>query len=336
MHRHGLGPALASLIALAAPTQSPQSPTPPTDSRPELRQFTNLNRSFHIDMPAGWRQLAPGEALQLAAMPSCPEDLRSAQPRMFYAVGPVDRWLAGDFTGPWLYAVEQGNEWFVEDDFAGMLAARWHERGQATGVRYDLAEVRTGKVGPAGHDVRLAVRTSQKGDARATKSLDVYAPAGGQQFTLCAQHRVNLVLIEQVDTNSLRLEEYRLGWQLIGAHALRSATSGNFQQTRDLTATAREATDLQSDLITSFLVLSEVDRGEPPTAKKTGNAVTLYDLTDRNLHHLVSVSVAASGQIRVRTYGVSVSLFTELSLVRTEADSGDTNGAFRTRKTERN
>lgn len=184
MHRHGLGPALASLIALAAPTQSPQSPTPPTDSRPELRQFTNLNRSFHIDMPAGWRQLAPGEALQLAAMPSCPEDLRSAQPRMFYAVGPVDRWLAGDFTGPWLYAVEQGNEWFVEDDFAGMLAARWHERGQATGVRYDLAEVRTGKVGPAGHDVRLAVRTSQKGDARATKSLDVYAPAGGQQFTL--------------------------------------------------------------------------------------------------------------------------------------------------------
>lgn len=185
MHRHGLGPALACLIAFAAPAQSPQHPTPPADdARPELSQFTNLNRSFHIDVPAGWRQLAPNEALRLDAMPGCPEDLRSAQPRMFYAVGPVERWLAGDFAGPWLYAVEQGNEWFVEDDFASKLAARWRERGEATGVRYDLADVRAGKVGPAGHEVRFAVRTSQRGTERATRSLDVYAPAGGQQFTL--------------------------------------------------------------------------------------------------------------------------------------------------------
>jgi hypothetical protein len=185
MHRPGLGPALASLIALAAPTQAPPNPAPPAnDVRPELRQFTNLNGSFHIDLPAGWRQLAPNEALRLAGLPGCPEDLRSAQPRMFYAVGPVGRWLAGDFSGPWLYVVEQGNEWYVEDDFAGKLAARWRERGEATGVRYDLADVRAGKVGPAAHAVRFAVRTSQKGTERATRSLDVYAPAGGQQFTL--------------------------------------------------------------------------------------------------------------------------------------------------------
>jgi len=181
MHRPGLTAALATLIALAA---SAQDPPARTDARPDLRQFTNLNRSFHIDVPAGWRQLAPNEALRLAELPGCPEDLRSAQPRMFYAIGAVDRWLAGDFSGPWLYVVEQGNEWHIEDDFAGKLAARWRERGEATGVRYDLADVRAGKVGPAGHAVRLAVRTSQKGSERATRSLDVYAPAGGQQFTL--------------------------------------------------------------------------------------------------------------------------------------------------------
>jgi len=185
MHRRGLAAALATLIALAAPAQSPQNPTAPAaDARPELRQFTNLNRSFHIDVPAGWRQLAPNEALRLAELPGCPEDLRVAQPRMFYAVGPVDRWLASDFAGPWLYVVEQGNEWYVEDDFAEKLAARWRERGEVTGVRYDLADVRAGKVGPAGHAVRFAVRTSQKASERATRSLDVYAPAGGQQFTL--------------------------------------------------------------------------------------------------------------------------------------------------------
>jgi hypothetical protein len=175
MHRP-LGPVLASLIALAAPAQDAP--------RQELRQFTNVNRTFHIDLPAGWRQLAPNEALRLAELPGCPGDLRRAEPRMFYAVGPVDRWLTGDFQGPWLYVVEQDNEWHIEGDFASQLAENWARRGVATGERYDLTLVPEGKVGPAGHAVRFAVRTAQKGDARATKSLDVYAPAGGQQFTL--------------------------------------------------------------------------------------------------------------------------------------------------------
>jgi hypothetical protein len=171
-----LGPALATLIALAAAAQNPP--------RTELRQFTNLGRTFQLDLPAGWRQLAPMEAVRLSELPGCPEDLRKVQPRAFYAVGPVDRWLAGDFGGPWLYVVEQDNEWHVEGDFPAQLADNWAKLGAATGVQYDVAQVREGKVGPAGHPVRFAVRTAHKGTARATKSLDVYAPAGGQQFTL--------------------------------------------------------------------------------------------------------------------------------------------------------
>ena len=87
------------VLAIACPAQTP------------LREFRNRAQTFRIDLPADWRQLAPNEALRIGENPKAPAELCLAQPGRFYAVGPVDEWLAGVFTSPWVYVVEQDNEW---------------------------------------------------------------------------------------------------------------------------------------------------------------------------------------------------------------------------------
>lgn len=153
--------------------------------QPQTKEFRNAGGTFHLDLPAHWRQLAPNEARRIAELPGAPADLGYVEPRQFYAVGPVERWLAGDFSGPWLWVVEQGNEWQIDDDFADKLEQMWREKGQASGVRHELAEVAQTPVGTQDRVSIVALRTTTPPPpAAATRSLDVHAPSGGQQISL--------------------------------------------------------------------------------------------------------------------------------------------------------
>lgn len=147
-------------------------------------QFTCLNNTFLIDLPRDFRQLAPNEALRLAENAATPREWRSTSPRSYYAVGPIDRWLAGDLGTPWLYVLEQGREWHTADDFPKLLAERWRDNGDATGVSHELSDLREAQVGPQGHEVWLAERTSTPAEGRPVHSIDIYAPTGGRQVTL--------------------------------------------------------------------------------------------------------------------------------------------------------
>src|SRR5688572_3897041 len=122
MTRRRLAAALVGL-AIACPGQAPRAEA-------TLREFRNRALTFRIDLPATWRQLAPNEARQIGDNhPMAPAELCLAQPDRFYAVGPVDEWLAGRFTSPWVYVVEQDEEWYVPDDFATLLAEKWQKEG---------------------------------------------------------------------------------------------------------------------------------------------------------------------------------------------------------------
>jgi hypothetical protein len=173
--------AAVATIAMIASTGAPRAQAP----APELARFYNQSLTFHIDLPAGWRQLAPNEARRLGENPNAPRELAFVQPRQFYAIGPVDRWLQGDFAGAWLWVVEQGNEWVLADDYAAELAAMWERNGSSQGVRYEIRDVRRTTAGAAAHRVVRAERTGvPAGGGRPTRYTDVYAPAGGQQITL--------------------------------------------------------------------------------------------------------------------------------------------------------
>jgi len=163
--------ALAAL-AIACPAQT------------QLREFRNRALTFRIDLPVNWRQLAPNEALRISENPKAPAELGLSQPGGYYAVGPVDEWLAGVFTSPWVQVVEQ-DEWHLGDDFAAQLTEKWRKAGAATGVEYELTDIRRDKVGAQAREVLTARRTSTPKPPRLPlASLDVHAPAGHQEITL--------------------------------------------------------------------------------------------------------------------------------------------------------
>ncbi len=173
----------AAVLLLASLTQL--APAQDAAAQEPMREFRNANASFHIDLPADWRVLAPNEALQLRGNARAPARLGLSQPRSFYAVGPVARWLAGDFTGAWLYVAEQENEWHVEDDFATKLAELWQEEGRTSGDRHELSGVQRTKVGAQQVEAIVATRNTTPAAGRpALTSLDVHAPAGGRQVSL--------------------------------------------------------------------------------------------------------------------------------------------------------
>lgn len=147
--------------------------------------WRNLNGTFQIELPSGWRTLAPNEAVRIGENPRAPAQLGISQPRDFYPVGPVDRWLAGDFSGPWLYVVEQQEPWHLDDDFAAKLRDSWQRETESSGVRHELRDVHREKVGTQAVEVVLAQRISSPPAPRAPwVALDVYAPTGNQQISL--------------------------------------------------------------------------------------------------------------------------------------------------------
>lgn len=174
---------LAAVLAVAVVTATPAQ---------ELKPFVANTGTFQITLPANWRQLAPGEARRIATLPGAPKDLGYVEPRLFYAVGPVDEWLQGRFDSPWLWVVEQDNEWVVEDGFAERLAQMWRDKGDSTGVVHELAETGRANVGPGNHPVLTTLRASTPKDGVATRSIDVYAPTGGRQVSLSLTCRADL------------------------------------------------------------------------------------------------------------------------------------------------
>lgn len=184
------------LLAVAASAQQPDGAPPSRPAAPPVTprafpadeataRFANRNASFHIQLPAQWRQIAPGEARTVGERREAPPKLGFAQPNHFYAVGPVDQWLAGDFRGAWLYVVEQDAEWHIGDHWQDDLRAMWREEGAASGNRHELTNLRRAKVGTQGVEALLAERTTTPPDGRpVVRSLDVHAPCGGRQVSL--------------------------------------------------------------------------------------------------------------------------------------------------------
>jgi hypothetical protein len=152
----------------------------------DLRPFRSRSNTFRIDLPADWRQLAPGEVADLQRkVPDLPLDVGRNEPALFYAVGPIDRWLAGDFDGSYLYVVEQDNEWHLGGDLQPMLQAMWDRKGASDGNRYEILAVERTEAG-VGHDpVVTCRRRITPPTGRAQCSLDVHAPTGGIELTLC-------------------------------------------------------------------------------------------------------------------------------------------------------
>lgn len=173
-----LAVALLTPALLVRPATAQQQPA-------ATETFRNYNRTFQIELPSGWRQVAPGEAVRIGDDPDAPPVLRLAAPRQYYGVGPVDGWLAGDFSSPWLYVFEQRDEWHVADDYAATLRELWRKHGEANGLEHQLRDIHLEKLGTQQVECIVAIRTTTpKPPAKQRVSLDVHAPTARQQITL--------------------------------------------------------------------------------------------------------------------------------------------------------
>lgn len=177
--------AASSTFALA---QVPAA-TPPSSAVaqvPDSATFANLAGSFRVQVRSNWRQLAPGELKALAAaVPQLPHDVRQNVPHLFYAVGPVEAWLRGEFDGEYLYVVEQDAEWHLDGDLKARLQQMWSEKGAADGQGYDVLAAERVSLGPEAHPAVVAERRITPKAGAAFRSLDVHVPTGGREVTLC-------------------------------------------------------------------------------------------------------------------------------------------------------
>ena len=179
--------AASSTFAIAqAPTVAPAPTATSNPQEPSGAPFANRAGSFRVQVPQGWRQLAPGELKALAAaVPQLPHDIRQNVPHSFYAVGPVDAWLRGEFDGEYLYVVEQDAEWHLDGDLKARLQQMWSEKGAADGQRYEVLAVERITLGSEAHPAVVADRRIVPAQGAALRSLDVHVPTGGREVTLC-------------------------------------------------------------------------------------------------------------------------------------------------------
>lgn len=174
---------LASLAhAQAVPAATQREAAAPRATKP----FTNRAGTFRVELPQDWRQLAPAESKPLAAaVADLPHDVRQNVPEMFYAVGPVDRWLRGDFDGEYLYVVEQDAEWHLDGDLKARLQQMWDDKGADDGQRYEVLSATQSKLGADGYDAVVVDRRIHPARGSALRSLDLHVPTGGREITLC-------------------------------------------------------------------------------------------------------------------------------------------------------
>lgn len=195
---------LAGLVlgaaALAQQPNASAAELPPL--QPGMQRFYDRGRVFRVDLPEGWRQLAPREvAVVEAAVPDLPRDIRENEPSMYFAIGAVEEWRKGTFDGRFLYVVYQDNEWQIDGDIAAQLQELWRKKSVPDGVRYEVAQVAKAELGPDRHPAITCVRTSTPARGGIPlQSLDVYVPSGGMQLSLSftcfardfAQHEASL------------------------------------------------------------------------------------------------------------------------------------------------
>ena len=182
--------AAAALGLIAQPTPG-QTPSPRPQEPAAHTTFKNFNRTYQIDLPAGWRQIAPNEAVQLSENPAAPRDVHPAQPTAIYSIGPIDAWLQGDFSGSWIYVIERRDQWYIADDFDQTIRQHWREQSSSSEVTHVVHEVAREKLGTQGVECIVATRTSTpkgsgtpQGSGQAVRSLDVHAPTAKQQIVL--------------------------------------------------------------------------------------------------------------------------------------------------------
>ncbi|MFT4841131.1 MAG: hypothetical protein ACI8UD_003091 [Planctomycetota bacterium] len=176
---------LAAVMALClAATQNPNA---------SLKTFKNYNRTFQLELPDGWRQIAPTEADTLSEEIEAPPDIRPTQPRVIYTVGPIDKWLDGKFDGPWLRMIEKKNAMYIGDDYQQLVRDTWRRQAEITGVTHQIGDIRIEKLGTQQVECVVVVRTSTPPKPRAvTKSLDVHAPTANQHLIFsfgCPDHQ---------------------------------------------------------------------------------------------------------------------------------------------------
>jgi hypothetical protein len=160
-------------LCLAA-TQNPNA---------SLKTFKNYNRTFQLELPDSWRQIAPSEAVTLSDNILAPPDVHPTQPRLIYTVGPIDKWLAGDFDGPWLRVVERKDQWYIEDNYEQTVRDRWQQQSDSSDVSHQVDEVRLEKIGTQQVECVVVLRTSTPKQPRAiSKALDIHAPTARQQL----------------------------------------------------------------------------------------------------------------------------------------------------------
>jgi hypothetical protein len=157
----------------------------PQDGDTSPNRFQNFNRTFQLELPSGWRQIAPNEAVQLSEREEAPPNLHPAQPSMLYTVGPIDQWLAGEFDSPWLKVIERRDQWYVDDDYEQTIRDNWQRLAESSDVAYEIQDVTLEKLGPQDVECIVATRTiTPPPPSKAFRSLDVHAPTAQQQITL--------------------------------------------------------------------------------------------------------------------------------------------------------
>ncbi len=148
-------------------------------------KFENYNHTFQLELPDGWRQIAPNEAVALKDQPNAAPGLYPTQPRLMYTVGPIDDWLNGDLSGAWLRVIERKDTWYIGDDFENFIREHWRQESTNTDVAHQIDNVSREKVGTQQVECITAIRTSTPTSPHpATRSLDIHIGTANQQLTL--------------------------------------------------------------------------------------------------------------------------------------------------------
>jgi len=176
---------VATTITAGMLAQGPPPADPQTESAPTVgERMFSLSRTWSMELPDGWRQLAPSEAHALRD--SIHPDMLDPQPLRRYALGRVDRWLAegadGGFDGVVLVIEEQGDELVHDESLPQLIRDHWAEQNSLGGIRHDVTSIAAITIGKEDYEALEVRRTVTFPDAPATECLDLYIPTDGKEL----------------------------------------------------------------------------------------------------------------------------------------------------------
>ncbi len=138
--------------------------------------------------------MSPAEARSLRSQ--LPESAQTTQPRDFYVLGPVAKWLESGFDGVFLQVIEQGEEWAMDSTVADRVKEHWRQvpgehqiveaRLVALGRVSNPGGIEAGDLTPT-PECLVCVRESQAPGDEPIKALEAYVPTGGRQLILSCQ-----------------------------------------------------------------------------------------------------------------------------------------------------